>query len=588
MLNYMKRYWWMGIAAALFMVLEVSADLYQPGVMAVIVDDGILGGTGGSPDIALIRREGLKMILVVALGGISGVLCGLFANLCCQNYANDLRKASFRRIMHFSFAQTDTFSTGSLITRVTNDITQIQNFVMQFMRGAVRCLMYSVVGSWCLLSLDLSFRTVVWIAIPMILVFTALIIIRTSPMFAVLQAKLDHMNSVIKENVNGIRVVRAFVQENREKKRFEDANQSLVDTQMKVLVLISWLRPVMNIIINLAIVAILWIGAGRARAGAMQPGTIMAAVTYMSQILNGMMMLAMIFQTLSRGIASSRRIGEILKTEPVIQDGGAKAQEQQTNSSVVPEPPVAGTVSFRGVSFSYPGVRARVLHDINLDIRAGETLAIVGATGCGKSTLASLIPRFYDATEGSVLVDGRDVRQYSLKELRDKVTVVLQKSELFSTTIRDNIAIGRPGASAEEIRAAAVTAQADDFIMQQPDGYDTAVAEGGMSLSGGQRQRIAIARALLRRSKILIMDDSTSALDLETEAALNRALSAQHDRMTRIIIAQRIASVRHADRIAVLDKGTILALGTHDQLYESCPVYRDICDSQLGQGGMTA
>ena len=320
----------------------------------------------------------------------------------------------------------------------------------------------------------------------------------------------------------------------------------------------------------------------------MQPGTIMAAVTYMSQILNGMMMLAMIFQTLSRGIASSRRIGEILKTEPVIQDGGAKAQEQQTNSSVVPEPPVAGTVSFRGVSFSYPGVRARVLHDINLDIRAGETLAIVGATGCGKSTLASLIPRFYDATEGSVLVDGRDVRQYSLKELRDKVTVVLQKSELFSTTIRDNIAIGRPGASAEEIRAAAVTAQADDFIMQQPDGYDTAVAEGGMSLSGGQRQRIAIARALLRRSEILIMDDSTSALDLETEAALNRALSAQHDRMTRIIIAQRIASVRHADRIAVLDKGTILALGTHDQLYESCPVYRDICDSQLGQGGMTA
>ncbi|MCH4035900.1 MAG: ABC transporter ATP-binding protein/permease [Lachnospiraceae bacterium] len=577
MLRYMKKYWWMGVVAAMFMVLEVSADLYQPGVMAVIVDDGILGGAGGSPDIALIEREGLKMILVVVLGGFSGVMCGLFANLCGQHFAGDVRKASFRKIMHFSFSQTDTYSTGSLITRLTNDITQIQNFVMQFMRGVVRCLMYSIVGSWCLLSLDISFRTVVWIAIPMILVITGLIILRTSPMFSVLQAKLDHLNSVIEENVNGIRVVRAFVQEDREKKRFEDANQSLVDTQMKVLVLISWLRPLMNIIINLAIVAILWIGAGRARAGSMQPGTIMAAVTYMSQILNGMMMLAMIFQTLSRGIASWRRVSEVLQTEPVIQDG----EEAE-------EPAEVGTISFRDVSFAYPGIHTKVLHGINLDIHSGETLAIVGATGCGKSTLASLIPRFYDATEGTVLVDGRDVKSYPLQELRNKVTVVLQKSELFSTTIRDNIAIGKSGATDEEIRAAAVTAQADGFIMQQPGGYDTAVAEGGMSLSGGQRQRIAIARALLRKSEILIMDDSTSALDLETEAALNRALAERPGQMTRIIIAQRIASVRHADRIAVLDKGAVLACGTHDELYESCPVYRDICDSQLGQGGMTA
>jgi ATP-binding cassette subfamily B protein len=382
---------------------------------------------------------------------------------------------------------------------------------------------------------------------------------------------------IIQEDVAGIRVVKAFVQEPREEGRFDDANRHLVDTQFNVQMLLACMRPVMNIVLNLAAVGIIYVGAIQVKAGAVAPGTVMAAITYLSQILIGMMMLAMIFQTISRGMASLRRVQEVVETESEIR----QVPEAADAASAQAAEGKRGTVRFEGVSFVYPDTGSEILHDINFSVDQGETLAIIGSTGCGKTSLVSLIPRFYDAAKGRVLVDGIDVRAYDPIELRDKVTVCLQKSELFSTTIKDNILLGKADATDEEVRAAATSAQADAFIQEQPQGYDTPVAERGMSLSGGQRQRIAIARALLKRGEILIFDDSTSALDLKTEAALYAALNRDYKDVTRIIIAQRIASVRNADRILVLDGGTIAASGTHEELMASSPVYRDIYNSQL-------
>ena len=572
LLKLLKKYWYFAVLAAGFMVAEVYVDLYQPRMMATIVDDGILGlHNGGVSDLQLVISTGIKMLLVVLAGGVCGMLSGVFSNVTGQNYGNDIRKACFRKIMHFSFEQTDDFSTGSLITRITSDVTQVQQLVMQMIRGFVRCLMFFVGGTTALLSLDVSFGVVVACAFPLILIDVIFVVWRTNPLFTVLQESLDKLNSIIQENVNGIRVVKAFIQEKTEARRFDNANRHLVETQFNVQMMMSFLRPVMNIVLNIGIVSIIYIGSIQVQGGKMAPGAVMAAITYISQILNGMMMLAMIFQTLSRGLASAKRLEAVITTDPGLEklDSG-NAQPQQK-----------GSVSFRSVSFVYPESGKRVLRRINLDIAPGETVGIIGATGCGKTSLVSLIPRFYDAASGKVLVDGVDVRAYDLAELRQKVTVCLQKSELFSTTIRDNIAIGDPKASEEEICAAARAAQADDFIRQQPEGYDTPVAEGGMSLSGGQRQRIAISRALLKKGEILIFDDSTSALDLRTEAALYAALREQYADVTKIIIAQRVASVKNADRIVVLDNGTIAACGSHEQLLRTSAVYRDIYDSQL-------
>ena len=573
LLKHLKKYWFLALLASGFMVAEVYVDLYQPRMMQRIVDEGILGiNSGGVSNLDLVISTGVRMLLIVILGGLCGIGSALFTNITGQNYGNDIRKACFERVMRLSFEQTDRFSTGSLITRITNDVTQLQQLVMQVIRGFVRCLMFFIGGTAALLSLDLSFGVIVACAFPLILIDIIFVVWRTNPLFTVLQESLDRLNSIIQENVAGIRVVKAFVQEKREAERFGEANRHLVDTQFTVQVMLSFLRPVMNIVLNIAVVGILYVGSVQVKQGDVAPGMVMAAITYISQILNGMMMLAMIFQTLSRGMASARRLDEVLDTESsIVRDETLSPAAGGT----------AGTVSLRGVRFAYAANGKTVLHHIDLDIAAGETLAIIGATGCGKTTLVSLIPRFYDAAAGRVLVDGTDVRAWDPAALREKVTVCLQKSELFSTTIRDNIAIGRPGASQAEIEAAARAAQADAFIRQQPQGYDTPVAERGMSLSGGQRQRIAIARALLKRSEILIFDDSTSALDLKTEAKLYEALSRDYADVTKIIIAQRIASVQNADRIVVLDGGTIAACGSHRELMASSPIYRDIYDSQL-------
>ena len=574
MLKFLKKYWWIGLIGSLFMVGEVLIDLIQPRMMARIVDEGILAPV---PDEALVWRVGLRMILVVMLGGCCGILSGVFVNICAQHFGNDLRKACFERIMNFSFEQTDDFTTGSLITRTTSDVTQVQNMLSQLIRGAVRCMMFFIAGSTFLITLNVAFTKVLMFALPIILLEIAFVVWKSGPLFTLLQRRLDRVNSVIGENVAGERVVKAFVQEKSETEKFQKANSDLVDTQFRVLILLSWMRPIMNIVLNVATVAVIYIGGQQVRARGMDIGQLMAAITYLSQILNGMMMLAMIFQTITRGIASAKRLKEVLSSRPVIRDGDREDV-----------PLKGGSIELRNVSFTYPGHHHEVLKHINLRVEAGQTLAVIGATGSGKSTLVSLIPRFYDAPEGSVLVDGEDVKRYKLDDLRSRIAFVLQKSELFSGTIKQNILIGKPGAGDDEIQKAASVAQADEFIRLQQNGYDTPVAEAGMSLSGGQKQRVAISRALLRDAEILILDDSTSALDLGTEDRLFKALDANYGHLTRIIIAQRIATVMRADRIAVLDRGRIVGLGSHGELMASCPVYREIYDSQLRKGGRRA
>lgn len=572
MINYLKKYWLFFILAPLFMLGEVSMDLLQPRLMGTIVDEGVLGlSNGGVGDLNLVIYTGIRMIGLVLFGCFCGIMSGVFANLCSQNYGNDIRKDAFRKVMSFSFEQTDRFSTGSLITRVTNDITQVQNLVSQCIRGFVRTFLLFAGGILCMLTLDLSFGVVVALALPLIVACVVFFIGKANPMFTILQDKLDKLNNVMQENVSGTRVVKAYVKEDYEKGRFGTANDELVGTQLDVLLLFSYMTPIMNIILNVSVVAIIKVGAMQVEGGSVTPGNVMAAITYISQILNAVMRMTMIFQMVSRGVASGRRIKEVLDCEPSIADG-----------SFMGETAVKGKVEFRDVSFSYPGMGGeKVIEHLNLTIYPGETFGILGATGCGKSTLVNLIPRFYDVTDGQVLVDDVDVKDYTLSALRDKVAVALQKSEIVSASIRENIAWGDPDADEEQIRHAAGAAQALEFIDGKEEGLDTQVTQGGHSLSGGQKQRVAISRAILKNAEILIFDDTTSALDLKTEAKLYEALKREYAGMTKIIIAQRIASVKDADRIAVIENGKMAAVGSHEELMESSGIYRDIYDSQL-------
>ncbi len=511
MWKYIRRYLFFAVLAALFMVGEVAMDLVQPGIMRQIVDDGVLGlGSGGAGDLGLIVRLGLQMVGLVLFGGLCGSLNNVFVHMSGQNIGNDIRKDCFRRIMTFSFPQVDAFGAGSLVTRVTNDITQVQTFVSQFVRGIIRTSMLMFGSIYCMFRLNRTFGLIVLCAFPLIVGCLALCMAKANPLFARLQAQLDGINAILQEDISGIRIIKACVRELSEKLRFGRANDALAGTQLKVLVIFAFMNPAVNALMYLAVGAILAAG-GWGAAGA-TPGTVMAAITYTTQLLNGILMLVMLFQNISRGVASWKRVREILDSEPSIRDGAFAG-----------ETAVRGKIEFRGVSFAYPGANQKVLDRVDLTIRPGETVAIMGATGCGKSTLAGLIARFYDATEGQVRVDGVDVREYRLRDLREKVGVVLQKSELFTGTIGENIAWGAPGASKERIRAAAVIAQADGFISAAPQGYDAPVAERGASLSGGQKQRIAIARAVVKSPEILIFDDSTSALDLKTEARLHEA-----------------------------------------------------------------
>lgn len=558
------------------MIGEVVMDLLQPQLMRVIVDEGVLGLSNNHVgDLSLVIDMGLKMIGLVLIGGVFGVLSGVFANLCSQNFGNDIRKDCFKKIMFLSFEQADQFSTGSLVTRVTNDITQVQNLVAQCIRGFVRTFVLFVGGIICMLSLDLSFGQIILCALPVVIIGIIFFMVKANPMFRLLQKKLDRVNSVMQENVSGSRVVKAYVREDYEKERFGKANNELIDTQLGILKLFAYMTPLMNIVLNLVIVAVIAVGGIRVQEGSVSPGNVMAAITYVTQIFHSILMMVNIFQTISRGNASANRLKEVLDSEPMIKDGTFNESTK-----------VKGKIEFQDVSFAYPnGKGETILKHINLTINPGETLAILGATGSGKSSLVNLIPRFYDVTEGKIFINDVDVKDYKLSHLRDKIAIALQKSELFSTSIEENIAWGKAGATKAEIEKAAYIAQAADFIESKEEGYDTIVAEKGMSLSGGQKQRIAISRAVLKAAEILILDDSTSALDLKTEARLYEALRKDYGELTKIIIAQRIASVKGADRIAIIDNGEIVDCDIHDNLLHNSPIYQDIYNSQLKGGG---
>lgn len=568
--KYLKPYALFAVLTPLSMVGEVLGDLLQPKLMSKIVDDGVLG-----QDMNLIIRTGLFMLLVLIGGGACGIAASAFGGIASQSFSRDLRVDVFKRVMGLSFEQTDKFTTGSLVTRLTADITAIQQMVDFMLRMLVRDSLLFFGGIIMMLTLNVRFGIIILCALPVEIIMMIIILKKANPYYSIVAKRLDTVNSVVQENVTGARVVKAYVREDTEEKRFDDANISLMESNLRVQTLMAILQPLLMIILNLSVIAVIVIGGWQVQAQAMKVGEVMAAITYLTQVLHGVMMMSMMFQTLAKASASANRLREVLETDPVIKSGSVSLSDK-----------TGGTVSFKNVSFSYPETKGRpVISDLTLDIKSGESVAILGATGSGKSSLVNLIPRFYDCTAGEVLVDGVNVKDCKLDELRKKVGIVLQKSELFSGTVEDNIKWGDKNATHEDVVSAAQAAQADEFIQKIPAGYEGIIAEKGASLSGGQKQRLSISRAVLKKPEILILDDSTSALDLGTEAKLRAEIDRKMNGTTLIIIAQRIQSVKSCDRIAVLDHGKLCACDTHENLLKTCEVYQDIYASQVKTSG---
>lgn len=568
--KYLKPYALFAVLTPLSMVGEVLGDLLQPKLMSKIVDDGVLG-----QDMNLIIRTGLLMLLVLIGGGACGIAASAFGGIASQSFSRDLRVDVFKRVMGLSFEQTDKFTTGSLVTRLTADITAIQQMVDFMLRMLVRDSLLFFGGIIMMLTLNVRFGIIILCALPVEIIMMIIILKKANPYYSIVAKRLDSVNSVVQENVTGARVVKAYVREDTEEKRFDDANISLMESNLRVQTLMAILQPLLMIILNLSVIAVIVIGGWQVQAQAMKVGEVMAAITYLTQVLHGVMMMSMMFQTLAKASASANRLREVLETDPVIKSGSVSLSDK-----------TGGTVSFKNVSFSYPETKGSpVISDLTLDIKSGESVAILGATGSGKSSLVNLIPRFYDCTAGEVLVDGVNVKDCKLDELRKKVGIVLQKSELFSGTVEDNIKWGDKNATHEDVVSAAQAAQADEFIQKIPAGYEGIIAEKGASLSGGQKQRLSISRAVLKKPEILILDDSTSALDLGTEAKLRAEIDRKMNGTTLIIIAQRIQSVKSCDRIAVLDHGKLCACDTHENLLKTCEVYQDIYASQVKTSG---
>ena len=568
--KYLKPYALFAVLTPLSMVGEVLGDLLQPKLMSKIVDDGVLG-----QDMDLIIRTGLLMLLVLIGGGACGIAASAFGGIASQSFSRDLRVDVFKRVMGLSFEQTDKFTTGSLVTRLTADITAIQQMVDFMLRMLVRDSLLFFGGIIMMLTLNVRFGIIILCALPVEIIMMIVILKKANPYYSIVAKRLDSVNSVVQENVTGARVVKAYVREDTEEKRFDDANISLMESNLRVQTLMAILQPLLMIILNLSVIAVIVIGGWQVQAQAMKVGEVMAAITYLTQVLHGVMMMSMMFQTLAKASASANRLREVLETDPVIKSGSVSLADK-----------TGGTVSFKNVSCSYPETKGRpVISDLTLDIKSGESVAILGATGSGKSSLVNLIPRFYDCTAGEVLVDGVNVKDCKLDELRKKVGIVLQKSELFSGTVEDNIKWGDKNATHEEVISAAQAAQADEFIQKIPAGYEGIIAEKGASLSGGQKQRLSISRAVLKKPEILILDDSTSALDLGTEAKLRAEIDRKMNGTTLIIIAQRIQSIKSCDRIAVLDHGKLCACDTHENLLKTCEVYQDIYASQVKTSG---
>ena len=566
--RFIKPYWWAAIGAPLLMLLEVADDVIQPRLMAQILDVGV-----ANRDLQYVYAMGARMIGIALIGLLGGTGATILSCTAAQGYGKDMRGEIFSRVQSFSFAEIDRFKTSSLITRLTNDVSQIQHIVMFGLRMLVRAPLLAIGGAVMALSINAGLASVLLISLPVLGIALALIMSRSFPMFGAVQKKLDKLNSVMRENLTGARVVKAFVRSDYEKGRFKRANDEFSDISLRAIRTVGLTTPAMMITMNLSLVAVIWFGGVKVDAGTMSLGQIMAFINYITQILMALQMVAFLTVNISRAKASADRVIEVMDARPGI-TSPVPAKGKVTE----------GMVEFEGVGFSYEGAAGDpVLSDVRITALPGQTLAILGATGSGKSTLVNLIPRFYDPTSGCVKVDGTDVREMDLSELRAKIGMVLQDSVLFTGTIKENIRWGKPDATDEEVERAAKAAQAHGFIASFPDGYETMVGQKGVNLSGGQKQRIAIARALIRKPRILILDDSTSAVDMATEERLQKALKDAMEGRTTIVIAQRISSVMDADRIVVLEDGKVAADGSHAELMKSSEIYRDIVRSQLGE-----
>lgn len=590
LLKYLKKYWYFALLAPIFMIAEVTMDMLVTNKMGTMID--IVNSYGPTSNnnqfLNTIVSNGIIMLALVLIGVVSGILSGVFANLASQKFANDLRKDLFSKIMHLSFQQSDDFSTASLVTRVTNDVTAVQTMIAMAIRMFIRSLSMFILGIVFTLQISKQFMIILAVALPLEILIMIFFMIKAFPMFSIVQTKLDKVNSVVHENLTGARVVKAFSKEDYEYNRFVETNDTLTSITLKVNKLMAIIMPLFMLIVYAGMIAIYYIGANSQFdamlylenfATSIDPkisvGEMEKATTYIMMIMSSLLMIGMTFANMARAAASGKRINEVLETPDIICDGNLDVTTLKET----------GTIEFKNVDFAYPNASASVLENINLKIEKGETVAIVGATGSGKTTLVNLITRFYDVTKGEILVDGENIKNYKLVDLRNKIAIVLQKAELFAGTIKENIKWGNPNATDEEVEWAANIAQAIEFIDSKEKKFDEYVEEKGTSLSGGQRQRLSIARAIVKKPEILIFDDSTSALDLVTEAKLYKAMRDNIADTTKIVVAQRIATAKNADKIVVLDGGTIIAYDTHENLLANCEIYQDIYNSQLKREG---
>lgn len=565
--KYVKPYLPYFILGPICMIVEVIGEVLMPKYLASIINEASAGTLTVGYGIGRALMMVVTALLMMA-GGVGGAWFGAKASV---NFAADLRQDVYNKVQTFSFANIDRFSTGSLVTRLTNDVTQLQNFVNMLLRMCLRAPGMMIGALIMAIALNPSLSVIFAVAIPL-MAFTIFFIIRTGfPRFSRMQTKIDALNSTVQESVTNVRVVKSFVRENHEVDKFHRANRDLKSAGLSAMKVMIFMQPVMTLFMNLAIVAVLWFGGGKVLGGTMAVGDLSAFLTYVTQILFSLMMITVMLMTSSRALASARRIREVLDEQPDIADTVAAPREV-----------TRGGIEFRDVSFRYYKTSEEpVLRHVNLTIEPGETVGIIGSTGCGKTTLVSLIPRLYDTDEGEVLVDGVNVRDYPLYELREGIGMVLQKNTLFSGTIADNLRWGDENADDETMRAAAENAQADKFVRSFTDGYETELGQGGANVSGGQKQRLCIARALLKNPRILILDDSTSAVDTATEAQIRHAFANELHGSTKILIAQRISSVMEADKIVVMNEGAIADVGTHEQLLARCPDYQEIYYSQM-------
>ena len=557
------------ILGPLMMVTEVLGEILLPKFMSMIINHGVAQKDGG-----YILKMGLVMAITSFLMAAGGILGAYFAAKASISFTSDLRRDLFARVQQFSFKNIDTFSTGSLVTRLTNDIQQVQNLIMMGLRVMLRApgmfLGALVMAFW----MNAELAAVILVVIPLLTAAIVWILRTAYPRFTAMQKALDTLNSGIQEVLTNVRVVKSFVREDYEEKRFADTNRELKEAGLRALKIVIATMPVMMFAMNVTTLAVVWFGGNLIIGGRMAVGDLTAFTTYIVQILMSLMMLSMVFLQSSRAMASIRRIDEVLDEPIDLSDENASQKDRKVEK---------GRVEFKDVSFSYREGGEPVLSHISLTAEPGETIGILGATGSGKTSLVQLIPRLYDVTEGSVRVDGIDVREYSLKNLRDGVGMVLQKNVLFSGTIEENLRWGDETATEEEVRRAAVYAQADSFVNSFAEGYKTEMGQGGVNVSGGQKQRLCIARALLKKPKILILDDSTSAVDTATEAAIRTAFREDLKDTTKFIITQRLSSLEYADRILVLEDGRIIGEGTQEKLLASCEAYREIYETQYGK-----